>query len=97
MSHFLFFTVDDLAPVFITCPGPALDFTVAAGETSRSVSWQEPTATDNSVSLTQVGPTGLANGGTVNAGTTRAVTYTATDDFGNTQTCEFTVAVIGEY
>ncbi len=82
--------VDTVAPV-ISCINDVAD-TVNSGVTGKTVTWTEPTATDNSgiVTLTQ---RTHAPGAFFPVGTTE-VSYTFTDGSGNSATCTFNVNVI---
>jgi len=83
-------TVEDITdPVINNCPA---DITVPAdGITCDAVvSWTEPTATDNCNLASFTGS--HVPGATFSTGTT-TVTYTATDDCGNTEICTFNVIV----
>ena len=83
-------TVDNIAPV-VNCINDVTT-TVTAGSTGTSVSWIEPTATDNSGIVSLTGRT-HAPGSFFSVGTTQ-VTYTFTDGSGNSATCTFNVFVI---
>jgi gliding motility-associated-like protein len=82
--------VDEFPPVFDTCP---TNITVDANEACAAVvTWDEPTASDNcgfEPTLTSDFP----NGSIFPIGST-TVTYTATDEGGNTATCSFDVTVV---
>ncbi|MDZ7738591.1 MAG: HYR domain-containing protein [Bacteroidales bacterium] len=83
-------TIEDItAPVISDCP---VDINVSAdaGSCDAAVSWTEPTATDN-CSLDDFSSSHTP-GSTFSVGTT-TVTYTATDDCGNTSLCSFDVTV----
>jgi gliding motility-associated-like protein len=82
-------TVNDTSnPVITNCPN---NITVSANSSCQAiVSWNEPVATDNCTIASFV--TDHAPGSVFAAGTT-TVTYTATDQKGNTSTCSFTVLV----
>ncbi|HYC86744.1 MAG TPA: HYR domain-containing protein [Chryseosolibacter sp.] len=86
-------TVEDVTiPVISGCPSAIQVST--GGACSASVSWTPPSASDNCdapVTLTS----NYQPGDEFPIGTT-AVTYTATDTAGNTQTCTFDVTVIDE-
>ncbi|XP_038052172.1 hyalin-like [Patiria miniata] len=89
------FTVenDNSAPVFTNCPAPSLTAYVQAGETSGTVSWPQLTVIDNADDNVELnGPTEENLNMTV--GETRNVAYVATDNFGNTQNCQFTVTLL---
>ncbi|XP_072017890.1 chymotrypsin-like protease CTRL-1 isoform X2 [Amphiura filiformis] len=83
------FGVDMVAPV-ITCIGD-ITRTVKTGTTGTTVTWTEPTATDNSGTVSLTSRT-HAPGDTFIVGTSQ-VTYTFTDGSGNTATCIFNVNV----
>jgi len=81
------------AVLTMTCNND-ISVTAGSGQTSAQVSWTAPSAsstcTTGSVSVTQsAGPT---SGSMFPIGTT-TVTYNATDNCGNTETCSFTVTV----
>ena len=79
-------------PIVDGCPD---NFTLPTddGAPDRVVYWTEPTATDNSgtVSVMQ----SHTNGSTFELGDT-TVTYNLSDPSGNTATCEFIVTIIGK-
>lgn len=81
---------DSEDPIFATTPS---DTTVMAGpDCNPSVTWDEPTITDNcdpNVTVTS----SIANGSNFSLGTT-TVTYTATDESGNISTFSFNVTVV---
>jgi len=82
--------VDDSAPIINDCPN---DISISANASCEAtVNWTAPTATDN-CSATISGD--HAPGSTFPIGTT-TVTYTATDEAGNTSLCSFTVTVTDE-
>jgi hypothetical protein len=83
-------TVNDVEmPVISNCPSNTT-VNAATDMCSATVTWTEPTATDNCMvsSFNRV-----PAGSTFNVGTT-TVTYTATDMSGNTKTCSFSVTVV---
>lgn len=94
-------TVADNQPPTITCPAN-VSVMATSGSITADVTGLDPlTLQDNcsanpTLSYAQSGATGNSGSGnangTYNAGTT-TVTYTATDDAGNTATCFFTVTV----
>ncbi|XP_071803890.1 hyalin-like isoform X2 [Asterias amurensis] len=87
--------VDNLPPTFVDCPAQPLVVRVPADETTGIVTWVEPTATDNSGPVTPVMTTSIVNGATLTAAAPpAAVSYTATDRFGNVNQCDFTVDVV---
>ncbi len=57
------------------------------------VTWISPTATDNCPGVSIIQTAGPASGATFSAGTTTAISYTATDASGNTSTGTFTVKI----
>ena len=59
----------------------------------ETATWTEPTATDNSGMVTLTSD--YISGGSFPVGTT-TVTYTATDESGNTAECDFDVIVAGK-
>jgi len=77
-------------PVF-TCPSDIVVPT-DAGTCDAVVSFADPTASDScsTVTVTQTG--GLASGSTFPIGST-AIEFTAEDEYGNTETCNFNVVV----
>ncbi len=78
---------DNLPPVIENCPA---DISVEASSDGGVVNWEEPTASDNCSVLSFV--SSHSPGSSFPAGTTR-VTYTATDNSGNSAICEFDVTV----
>jgi HYR domain len=79
----------DITPPAITgCP-TNISVSLSSG-CSTAVSWTAPTATDNCGDVTL---TSTHNPGHTFAKGTTLVTYTATDDAGNTATCSFNVTV----
>ena len=86
--------LDAEAPSIVNCPTDTTVFVLAGSDCSRSVLWDEPSATDNcdnNVTLTSM-PT---SGSNFSVGTTPVI-YTATDASGNTTVCSFNVTVIDE-
>ena len=81
----------DTVPPVIACINDVVQ-TVNTGVAGATVTWVEPTATDNSGTATLTGRT-HAPGNFFNVGTTQ-VTYTFTDGSGNSATCTFNVNVI---
>jgi gliding motility-associated-like protein len=84
--------VTDEEPPTITCPAN-IDMDVDAGICGAVVSFETPTATDNSgleVTVTQTA--GPVSGEVFPVGTTK-VTFTATDADGNSASCSFDVTV----
>jgi len=80
---------DNENPVISNTPADITQ-TNDAGNCSAAVTWTEPTAADNCAVATLVSD--FAPGSTFSVGTT-TVTYTATDDAGNSATSTFTVTV----
>ncbi len=80
---------DDTDPVIAGCPAN-IDLVTAPGSTTAVATWTPPTATDD-CALASLNST-HDPGDTFTDGTT-TVTYTATDDAGNTETCTFTITV----
>ena len=87
VTHFF---IDDVDPPMITdCPGDQSD-NLGVGVAMATVSWTEPSSTDNSGSPTLTSD--YNPGDSFPIGTT-TVTYTSTDIAGNTATCTFDVVV----
>ena len=80
---------DDTPPVVMNCP-PDVVVNNSPNMCNGIASWAEPTATDNCSVSSVLGS--HSPGNTFPVGTT-AVSYTATDDNGNTTVCEFDVTV----
>ncbi|XP_072013682.1 uncharacterized protein [Amphiura filiformis] len=83
-------SVDSDAPIVSGCPNSAI-YPVPFGTSSRSVTWIEPTAFDNSGEQPTVTRSHLP-GQTFPVGTT-SVTYTFTDSSGNQAQCSFSINV----
>ncbi|XP_071785173.1 uncharacterized protein [Asterias amurensis] len=82
---------DNEAPVVVNCP-ESTSVTVPFQSTGTTVSWNEPTVTDNSGAFTT---TQTRDSGTFfNSGTQTQVTYTFTDAANNQAFCSFTVTVV---
>ena len=81
---------DKVAPVIANCPISTVK-TVSDSTQCATVSWTEPTATDN-CGTPILARTGLASGSCFKAGI-NAISYTATDAKGNKSNCSFNVAV----
>ena len=84
---------DTIPPVITSCPDSSTKI-LPFGSTSISVTWVEPTATDNSgidPAITQ----SHTPGDTFSMGTT-LITYTFADLGGNEAVCTFTISV-GKY
>ena len=82
---------DAEAPVIAGMPAD-MSFDIDFPATSRSVSWSEPSASDNAPGVTLQRIEGPASGSAFPIGTT-TITYEATDAAGNTARASFTVAV----
>ena len=81
---------DTTPPIVNGCPNP-LNIIVPFGMNSVSVTWTEPTATDNS-GITPTVTQSHQPGDSFPVGTTQ-VTYTFTDMVGNEALCSFTVTI----
>ncbi|MGY6520117.1 MAG: HYR domain-containing protein, partial [Mongoliitalea sp.] len=81
---------DNQAPV-ITCPD-SIELTVGIGVAGINVTYELPEATDNCNTVNLLRTAGPASGSIFSLGTT-TVSYTATDDAGNSSSCSFTVTV----
>jgi len=79
---------DLVVPVISNCPSNIV--LNADNGNFATVSWAEPTATDNCTLISLSAD--FTNGGTFPQGNT-TVTYTATDGCGNTATCSFNITV----
>ena len=78
-------------PVITNCPG---DFTqtVSYGETLSPVTWDEPTASDESGNASL--SSDYRSGDSFDAGVSTTVTYTAVDNSGNEATCSFVITIV---
>ena len=78
-------------PVITDCPGDIIQ-TDVYGITSFSVTWDEPTASDESGnwSFSSDYPSGYS----FPAGDSTTVTYTAVDNNGNVATCSFVITIV---
>lgn len=81
-------------PVF-DCPNDIYYPTTLNNDCEGVVIFDAPTATDDCSNVTVVQTAGLASGSLFPAGV-NTVEFTATDDFGNTETCSFDIVVISE-
>jgi len=88
---FIITVFDDEPPGFHDCPG---NISTTTSTDSAVVFWNEPTAYDDGSGIVSVAQTHHP-GDSFALGTT-AVIYTATDNAGNTATCEFDVIVTEE-
>merc|ERR1711962_9607 len=84
--------LDNVAPVIANCPTDRTE-TLATGTSAVSVFWTEPTATDNSGSVTSTSTN--SPGEAFGAGST-TVTYTFTDAANNQAICSFVITVTSE-
>ena len=85
---------DIVDPVIANCPTDITQI-VAAGQTSATVIWTPPTATDNVTPTDQITMVAThAPGGQFPVGTT-TVTYIFMDQAGNDATCSFNIIVQG--
>lgn len=90
-----FIVVDTVPPTITNCPS-SFTVTVELGTTREAVTWTEPTASDLSGTVTLVQRTSSPNSLFVVGST--AVTYTFSDNSGNSAECTFTVTVVaGEF
>jgi len=81
---------DESAPEITSCPED-IELTLPAFSCTATATWSTPTFTDdcdNNLTIEQT----HSSGQSFERGTTQ-VTYTVTDDFGNTSTCSFNVIV----
>ena len=91
----MFFLIDGIAPTLSVCPGPTQ--ATLENENTVSVTFDVPTATDNlpSSALTLVTyPADVTSPYLFNE--TTDVTYTFTDQAGNSATCVFRVSISGK-
>ena len=84
-------TVEDEEDPSLECPSPIIQ-NVDAGECGAIVEFNTPEGFDNSGEVTLVQTDGPASGEQFPVGTT-TVTFTATDESGNSAECSFTVTV----
>ena len=84
--------VDTEAPAFSNCPSSRFAI-LPQGSSTVIVTWNEPTATDNNVQIFTSQNYYSGNGFQFGTAT---VTYTFTDQAGNSATCTFTVTVSRE-
>ncbi len=84
----------DMGTLTLNCPAN-IEETAGVGETDMVVNWATPnpstTCAISTVTLNQTA--GPASGSSFNVGTTTTITYTATDECGNNETCSFTVTI----
>ncbi|XP_071489593.1 uncharacterized protein [Diadema antillarum] len=82
---------DTTPPVITGCPADINLEIPSIALTSVSISWTEPTATDDSGSVSSVST--HQPGDSFDVGTSTTVSYTFSDDAGNTATCSFDVVI----
>ena len=87
------FISDNEDPVIKNCPID-MNVTTDKGVATGTATWTDPTANDNSGSVTFNQTEGLASGSAFPIGST-TITYTATDEASNSETCTFEVNVSG--
>jgi len=83
-------TLNDPAPLFVTCPSD-INSNNDAGTCGAIINWVNPTASDN-CPITPIQTVGPVNGAVFPVGTS-TVTYEATDISGGTATCSFDITV----
>ena len=76
----------------LNCPSD-LNFQIPSGQSQAQVTWNTPTATTNCSGGTNVYRTSGPPSGSYLSEGTYTVTYQATDDCGNSETCSFNVIV----
>ena len=91
---FNFSTSDNTDPEFINCPATAYVFETPIGQCEAFANFSLPIAEDNcgTPTVVQTDLTGLTSGSMFPLGIT-VLEYTATDDCGNSSTCEITIEV----
>ncbi|XP_071816734.1 uncharacterized protein [Apostichopus japonicus] len=87
---------DVTPPTIIDCPETVISVTAPLGQTSATVVWIEPTATDNSGSTVTVSQTGGNVGDNFPVNVPTTITYTFTDAAQNPSVCSFVVFVTGQ-
>ena len=85
-------TADNTPPVIHSCP-PNINKTLGSGELNTTVSWTEPTATDNSSDSGDLSVINSHDPGSLFAAGRTNVTYTFMDDAGNAAQCIFQVTI----
>ena len=93
-NYAIFLDLDEVAPVFTYCPSDITIENTTAYE--LRVTWQRPTATDNS-GLEPVIHSKEQPGQVFDVPGSYEVLYTATDDSGNTATCSFRITLKRKY
>ncbi|HET7360999.1 MAG TPA: HYR domain-containing protein, partial [Salinimicrobium sp.] len=86
--------VTDVEAPVITCPNDITE-TIPADRETVVVNFEKPQFSDNCSSPTIEQTAGPASGSEFKVGTTE-IEFTATDEFGNTETCSFTITVTQE-
>ena len=81
---------NDMEAPVLTCPAD-IELTLPAGETETVVTWEAATAMDNC--STDLMPASDSISGSTYAIGMYTVTYTATDEAGNTETCTFDITI----
>ena len=87
--------VDDQDPILANLPADQLNVAMDTGACGATITWSDPTATDNcdtSLSVKRTDSTGLNSGDLFPEGTT-TISYSVTDTAGNTDTYSFNVTV----
>ncbi|PIK44785.1 hypothetical protein BSL78_18349 [Apostichopus japonicus] len=84
---------DVTPPTIVDCPENAVIVSAPLGQTSATVVWTEPTATDNSGSTVTVSQTGGNVGDNFPVNVPTTITYTFTDAAQNPSVCSFIVFV----
>ncbi|XP_071488836.1 hyalin-like [Diadema antillarum] len=87
--------VDSIAPVFTFCPDD-IEVTVGSSVSGQIVTWEQPSATDNSGIAPTISAPNFPSGTFFATGSSATIVYTATDPYGNEQQCTFTVSVMME-
>lgn len=90
--NFTITVVDPLPPTVIGCPANIM-VNNDPGACAAVVSWVAPTASDNCAGVGIAQTAGLFSGSSFPIGTS-TVEYTATDGYGNTALCSFTITVV---
>lgn len=88
------FDADYSAPVFTNCPPSQVVF-AEINQTTASVRWPEPRATDNSNNVLRVVMTAGNGSGVMRPEGTTLEAYEAVDESGNRAECSFNVTVKG--
>jgi gliding motility-associated-like protein len=90
ICSFLVTVADTIAPMIIDCPTDTIVI-ADANACGRVVGWEEPTAIDNCGGIVII-ESDLVSGTPLPVGV-RTVTYTATDESGNVDSCSFTIEI----